>query len=162
MTDKMTIRKINRDDNQKLAKIVRDALTEFNANKPGTVFYDDTTDHLFEAFQKNRSEYFVALLDDEVIGGAGIYATEGLPADTCELVKLYLLPIARGKGLGKLLIEYCIAEAKDQGYKKMYLETMPELTSAIPMYEKLGFTYLAKSMGNSGHTGCDVWMMKEL
>jgi len=159
---KIIIRTINKDDNQKLAKIVRDTLTEFNANKPGTVFYDDTTDHLFEAFQRNRCEYFVALLDDEVIGGAGIYATEGLPADTCELVKLYLMPIARGKGLGKLLMEYCIAEAKDQGYKKMYLETMPELISAIPMYEKLGFTYLTKSMGNSGHTGCDVWMIKEL
>ena len=162
MPGKIIIRKINKDDNQKLAKIIRDTLTEFNANKPGTVFYDDTTDHLFEAFQRNRSEYFVALLDDEVIGGAGIYATEGLPADTCELVKLYLIPIARGKGLGKLLMEYCIAEAKDQGYKKMYLETMPELISAIPMYEKLGFTYLTKSMGNSGHTGCDVWMIKEL
>ena len=162
MPGKIIIRKINKDDNQKLAKIIRDTLTEFNANKPGTVFYDDTTDHLFEAFQRNRSEYFVALLDDEVIDGAGIYATEGLPADTCELVKLYLIPIARGKGLGKLLMEYCIAEAKDQGYKKMYLETMPELISAIPMYEKLGFTYRTKSMGNSGHTGCGVWMIKEI
>lgn len=162
MSGKIIIRKINKDDDHKLAKIIRDTLTEFDANKPGTVFYDDTTDHLFEAFQRNRSEYFVALLDDEVIGGAGIYATEGLPADTCVLIKLYLIPIARGKGFGKLLMEYCIAEAKDQGYKKMYLETMPELISAIPMYEKLGFTYLNKSMGNSGHKGCDVWMIKKL
>lgn len=39
---------------------------------------------------------------------------------------------------------------------------MPELTIAIPMYEKYGFTYLTGAQGNSGHTGCDVWMIKEL
>jgi putative acetyltransferase len=30
------------------------------------------------------------------------------------------------------------------------------------MYEKFGFTYLKQSLGNSGHTGCDIWMLKEL
>ncbi len=162
MTDIISIRKINNDDDHKLAKIIRDTLTEFKANKPSTVFYDDTTDHLFEVFRKSRSKYFVALLGDELMGGAGIYPTEGLPADTCELVKLYLLPAVRGKGIGKLLIEYCISEAKNQGFKMMYLETMPELTTAIPLYEKFGFTYLNRSMGNSGHNGCSVWMIKEL
>ena len=48
------------------------------------------------------------------------------------------------------------------GYKKMYLETMPELTIAIPMYEKFGFTYLPAAQGSSGHTGCEVWMIKNL
>jgi putative acetyltransferase len=39
---------------------------------------------------------------------------------------------------------------------------MPELTNAIGMYEKNGFEKIPGPLGNSGHTGCDVWMMKEL
>lgn len=162
MNDRIIIREIKPDDNKALALIVRNSLSEFDAAKPGTVFYDDTTDHLYEVFQKERSKYFVAEVDGNVAGGAGIYPTPGLETDTCELVKMYLLPQARGTGLGKTLLQKCIDEAKRQGYKKMYLETMPELKLAIPMYEKFGFTFLEGPRGNSGHTGCDVWMIKEL
>lgn len=158
----LLIRTIVSNDDRALAKIIRDTLTEFKANKPGTVYYDETTDHLPEVFKTKRSTYFVAELDGEIIGGGGIYPTANLPEGTCELVKLYLSPKARGKGLGKLLMEKCIAAAKELGYKKIYLETMPELIIAIPMYEKLGFTYLPAAQGSSGHTGCDVWMIKEL
>ena len=156
------IRTIQPTDDKALAKIIRDTLTEFMANKPGTVFYDETTDHLAEVFTATGSIYFVAELEGKIIGGGGIYPTANLPEGTCELVKLYLSPTARGKGLGKLLLQKCIAAAKEMGYKKIYLETMPELIIAIPMYEKLGFTYLPAAQGSSGHTGCDVWMIKEL
>ena len=156
------IRTIARGDNKALATIIRNTLTEFKANKPGTVYYDETTDHLSEVFKIDGSIYFVAELNGEIIGGSGIYPTANLPEGTCELVKLYLSSKARGKGLGKTLLQKCIATAKEMGYKKIYLETMPELTIAIPMYEKLGFTYLPAAQGSSGHTGCDVWMIKEL
>lgn len=156
------IRVITAKDNKMLAKIIRDTLTEFKANKPGTVFYDDTTDHLSDVFRMDGSIYFVAELEGEILGGAGIYPTENLPEGVCELVKLYLAENARGKGIGKILMEKCITAAIDFGYKKIYLETMPELTLAIPMYEKFGFKYLPAAQGNSGHSGCDVWMLKEL
>jgi putative acetyltransferase len=158
----LIIRTIQPDDNVALAKIIRDTLKEFNANKPNTVYFDDRTDHLYEAFEIPLSIYYVAEQDGDIIGGAGIYPTEGLPEGTCELVKLYLSPAARGKGIGRMLMDKCITAAKAMGYKNIYLETMPELTIAIPMYEKLGFVYLSGAMGNSGHTGCDVWMIKEL
>jgi putative acetyltransferase len=156
------IRPIRQDDDKALAKIIRDTLTEFKANKPGTVYFDETTDHLADVFKVAGSIYFVAEMDGEIIGGSGIYPTANLPDGTCELVKLYLSTEARGKGIGKLLLEKCIAAAKELGYKKIYLETMPELIIAIPMYEKYGFTYLQAAQGCSGHTGCDVWMIKDL
>jgi putative acetyltransferase len=162
MNDRIIIREIKQSDNKTLALIVRNSLAEFNAAKPGTVFYDETTDHLYEMFQNKRSKYFVVEMDGIVAGGAGIYPTPGLENDTCELVKMYLLPHGRGMGLGKILLQKCIDEARMQGYKKMYLESMPELKLAIPMYEKFGFTFLEGPRGHSGHTGCDVWMMKEL
>ena len=156
------IRTIRPQDNKALALVVRNTLAEFGANKAGTVYFDPTTDTLFEVFQKPRSIYYVALKNEKILGGGGIYPTDGLPEDTCELVKMYLLPEGRGKGLGKLLIEKCLQFAKDEDYKKVYLETMPELKNALKVYEKLGFKYLDAPMGNSGHFGCDLWMMTEL
>jgi putative acetyltransferase len=156
------VRLINKSDNKALAVIIRNSLKEFGANKPGTVYFDDSTDALFELFQQPNAVYHVAIINDEVVGGGGIFHTAGLDADTCELVKLYLSPASRGKGLGKLLMHHCLQTAKELGFKKVYLESMPELTSAVPMYENFGFNYLKGPLGNSGHGGCDIWMMKEL
>ena len=160
--DDISIRLTEQADNTALAMIIRNALTEFNADKPGTVYFDDSTDHLYELFQQQQGVYHVAVFNDLVVGGAGISHTNGLAADTCELVKLYLSPEVRGKGIGKALMERCIDAAKKAGYKKVYLETMPELIAAIQMYEQFGFTYLSGPLGNSGHTGCDIWMIKLL
>lgn len=158
----LSIRTITSADNKALATIIRNSLEEFKANKPGTVYFDETTDHLSDVFKTAGSIYFVAELEGSILGGGGIYPTANLDEGTCELVKLYLSANARGKGVGKLLMEKCIDAAKELGYKKIYLETMPELTVAIPMYEKFGFTYLPSAQGCSGHTGCDVWMIKDL
>lgn len=157
------IRTIQPGDNVAIAKIIRDTLAEFGANRPGTVFYDPTTDHLSEVFNATpRSIYFIAEKEGEIIGGAGIYPTDALPETTCELVKMYLKPEGRGTGLGRMLIEKCLATAKEFGYSKVYLETMPELKKALSVYEKFGFEYLPGPMGNSGHTGCELWMLKML
>jgi putative acetyltransferase len=158
----VTIRTIQPADNQVLAVIIRNALAEFGANKPGTVYYDATTDALYELFQKQGSIYFVAEENGQLIGGAGIYPSPGLPADTCELVKMYLLSAVRGKGIGKMLIEKALQFAKDSGYNKVYIETMPELRKAMSVYEKFGFRYLDGPMGDTGHFGCEIWMLKEI
>jgi putative acetyltransferase len=156
----VTIRHLQQEDDTALARIIRGSLEDFNANKPGTVYFDPTTDHLSRVFEVAGSEYFVVEENGILLGGAGIYPTANLPADTCELVKLYLRREARGKGLGKLLMEKCFSSAIENGYKKIYLETMPELNIAVPLYEKMGFTYLPAPLGNSGHDGCDIWMIK--
>lgn len=158
----ITIRAIQKKDNVSMATIVRNSLAEFGANKPGTVYYDPTTDALFELFQKLGSFYFVAEEDGLLLGGGGIFPTQALPPKTCELVKMYLDKNARGKGLGKLLIEHCLQWAKKNGYENCYLETMPELKQALKVYEKFGFSYLKEPLGNSGHFGCDMWMIKGL
>ena len=156
------LRTIQKEDNVQLAQIIRDTLTEFKANKPGTVYYDETTDQLFELFQKPRSIYYVALMDDEIVGGGGIYPSDGLPNGTCELVKMYLLPEARGIGLGKRIIEECLAFAKENGYTQVYIESMPELENALKVYEKFGFKYISAPLGNTGHHGCEKWMLRSL
>jgi putative acetyltransferase len=156
------IRNIQPGDNPLIATIIRSSLTEFGVNKPGTVFTDESTDHLYELFQKERSIYYVAEQDKVLVGGAGIFPSDGLPENVCELVKMYLKKEVRGKGLGKELIDRCLEYAAAAGYNKIYLETFPELGRAVSVYEKYGFKYLDGPMGNTGHYSCNVWMLKEL
>jgi putative acetyltransferase len=162
MNTNITIRQIELQDNIDIAFVIRTALTEFGANKPGTVYFDPTTDHLFELFRAAGSVYFVALKDGRIIGGAGIFPTENLPKGTCELVKLYLHQTARGTGLGKKLLLTAMDWAKQNGYNQVYLESMPELSKAVAIYENVGFKRLKEPLGNSGHSGCDIWMTKAL
>jgi putative acetyltransferase len=160
--ENVMIRTIQQGDNETLAAIVRNVLAEFGANRTGTVYFDPTTDRLFELFQRKGSIYYVAQIDQEIVGGAGIYPSDGLPDKTCELVKMYLTSKGRGQGLGKMLIEKCIGFATSKDYKHIYIETMPELKKAMSIYEKFGFYYLKSQMGNTGHFGCDIWMMKDI
>ena len=156
------IRSIQPSDNTLIADIIRRTLKEFGANKPGTVYFDPTTDHLFELFSAHHSAYFVAEENGRIVGGSGIFPTPGLPANCCELVKLYLLSDMRGRGIGLSLMKTCFSKAREFGFTEMYLETMPELRTAIGLYEKTGFTFLPGPLGQSGHFGCDLWMIKQL
>ncbi len=157
------VRPIEEKDNQAMARIIRTTLEEFGANHPGTVYYDDTTDALFQLFaQTPGSVYYVAEYKGELVGGGGIFPSPGLPSDTCELVKMYLHKKARGLGLGKQLIQKALDFARHAGYQNVYLETMPELKQALKTYEKFGFEYIDHPMGNTGHFGCDLWMLRPL
>jgi putative acetyltransferase len=157
------IRRIQPADNAALALIIRTTLEEFGANHPGTVYYDDTTDALYELFSSTpRSVYFVAETDQKILGGGGIFPSPGLPADTCELVKMYLVPEARNIGLGRTIIQKAIDFAKSEDYQNIYLESMPELKQALKAYERFGFKYLDAPMGNTGHFGCDLHMLLPL
>ena len=103
--DNIKIREIEPADNAALAVIVRQTLAEFGANKPGTVYFDPTTDKLFELFSAPDSAYFIIEAENKIVGGSGIFPTPGLPQGCCELVKLYLISEMRGQGLGLLLME---------------------------------------------------------
>lgn len=162
MDEKVEIRPIRKSDNVKLASVMRRSLEEYGEAKPGTVYTDPTTDALYELFQKEKSFYYVATCDNEVIGGCGIYPTKGLPKGYGELVKLYLSGEHRGKGLGKKLMEKCMDEAKEHGYLYLYLESIPALNDAVHLYEKVGFEKIDQRLGDSGHFSCDLWMVKEL
>ena len=158
----VNIRAIIEEDNLPLATLIRQVFREFKIDRPGTVYTDPTTDALFQLFQRPGSAYFVAEVDGEIVGGCGVYPTEGLPDGCAELVKFYLTAEARGKGIGNLLMQQSINEAKKRGYRQLYLESFPELAKAVSMYERAGFTPLPHALGNSGHYACNIWMIKEL
>jgi putative acetyltransferase len=155
-------RNIEEKDNKEIAELIRTVFREFKIDKPGTVYYDPTTDDLYSLFQKPGSIYWIAEEAAQIIGGCGIYSTPGLPDGCGELVKLYLSSASRGKGIGRSLLEKSIESARTLGYNQLYLESLPELEQAIGLYKKTGFTFIPGPLGNSGHFGCNIWMVKNL
>jgi len=161
-TGNITLRSLREHDNRELADLIRTVFREFKIDRPGTVYFDPTTDNLSELFKTEGSVYWIAEADGKMAGGCGIYPTPDLPEGYAELVKFYLLAPWRGKGIGRMLMEKCFESAKKLGYSHLYLESLPELKKAVSMYEKAGFKFIPGAMGNSGHFGCDIWMVKDL
>lgn len=161
METSFTIRSIAQDDNAEIARIIRACLKEFGADKPGTVYYEESTDHLYEVFREKDSDYFIAEQNGIMLGGGGIFPSPGLPNGTCEMVKMYLLPESRGKGIGVALINKCLDTAKQNGFNTVYIESMLVLDRAIALYESYGFKRLPAPLGNTGHYS-EVWMTKSI
>ena len=129
---------------------------------PKHIYEDKATDEMFENFQKPTSIYLVVEHKNKIVGGAGIAKLDNYNGNICELQKMYFAPIARGKGIGKKLINSCLEKAKTFGFAQCYLETMPYMHAAKALYAKNGFENLDKPMGNTGHYSCTVWMIKKL
>lgn len=81
---------------------------------------------------------FVAERDGEVVGTAAV-APHG-PGEV-ELLKVTVADDARGHGLGRQLVEVCIAQAQAMGADTMMLVSSTRLQSALRLYERMGFTH---------------------
>lgn len=158
----MLLREIKKEDNPQIAAVIREVFVTEGYPKTGTAFADVQLDFMFEAYQKPKSIYFVVEENGKIIGGAGVNLLDNTDENICELQKMYFLQEARGRGIGMQMIEKCLAKAKEFGYEKCYLETLPVMLNAQKLYKKLGFEYLSEPLGGTGHTSCPVWMIKNL
>jgi len=79
----------------------------------------------------------LAFEDDEL---AGCVALRKIRATTCEMKRLFLRPGFRGRGLGRVLVERIIEEARQIGYTQMCLDSLPgRMDQAIALYKSIGF-----------------------
>ncbi|MDP1828798.1 MAG: GNAT family N-acetyltransferase [Archangium sp.] len=130
------IRPVETRDVAAVIELVRTTLGEF-----GIVFGEgaDTDAQLAElpaSYTDGGGAFFVAVDVEDLIGTAGIALVEpGL----FELRKMYLRPGARGRGVGQLLFDACLAHVRAHGGRRIVLDTTEQMTAAIAFYERNGF-----------------------
>jgi len=145
-----------------LTRMILQVLDEYDCNKPGFAAKDRELHRMYQTYRQDGYAYFVALMNDKVVGGIGIAPLQGEASAVCELRKMYILPEGRGIGLGKQLMDKALRAACELGYKKCYLETVSNMDAAVSLYEKYGFTRRDTPLGNTGHFGCDLYFERLL
>lgn len=89
-----------------------------------------------EELRSLPGNYFALIVE----AGLGCVAVRPLDATTAEMKRLYVRPQARGTGLGRRLAEKAIAAAREKGYKRIVLDTVPgKMGRAVALYRSLGF-----------------------
>jgi putative acetyltransferase len=83
--------------------------------------------------------YRLLLLAVEDEGSAGCVALRELDAETAEVKRLYVRRPYRGRGTGRALIEAAIAAARNAGYARVVLDSLPSMRHALALYRELGF-----------------------
>ena len=100
--------------------------------------YDEEAGNPAAKYALPRGRLYLALHDGKA---AGCIALHPLSDDKCELKRLYVRPEFRGNGIARMLCGRILEDAQKIGYMEIYLDTLPELSAAIRLYEKLGFSY---------------------
>lgn len=152
---KITIRQIQKEDNAAVERIIRSCLTEFGAPHEGTAWADPYLGRFSEVYSTEGNRYWVAADENgTVLGGTGI---GGFPEDpsVCELQKMYCLPVIRGTGTAKRLLDEALSYAK-QYYSVCFLETLDNMTAAQRFYEKNGFIRVPGAPVDTGHYACGI------
>jgi putative acetyltransferase len=156
------IRPIRRKDNPAVARIIRQVMTEYSAVGCGYSILDPEVDAMYESYPAPEAAFFVIESDGKVLGCGGMGPLVDGDPGVCELRKMYLLPELRGSGQGTRLLAIILDAARQAGHRQCYLETLEHMTHARQLYLKHGFEFIDAPMGNTGHSGCNSWMLMTL
>lgn len=132
----MKIREARPADAAAIRAIVSETLAEFGFGVEPSGTDADLAD--VPASYQDRGGVFRVIVDedDRIVGCGGLYP---LASGVAELRKMYFRPEIRGLGLGRVLLEDLVAEARRREFTRIELETASNLTAAIALYQRAGF-----------------------
>jgi carbonic anhydrase len=102
--------------------------------------FEDELTHLETEYGPPSGVFLLAERGGAYIGCVGV---RRLAAGTAEMKRLYVSPAGRGHGLGRLLAEAAIEAAREMGYARLVLDTLPSMSEARTLYRSLGFTEIS-------------------
>lgn len=158
----MYIRPIKQSDDPFLAQIIRDTLSQYQLDIPGTAYFDPELDHLSEFYQADDRRAYFVLTDetDTPLGGIGL-AEYDRDKEIAELQKLYISKEARGQKAGYQLIEKVLRFSEEQHYQAVYLETHHRLDAALHLYTAYGFKELSQPLRQTQHNAMDRFFIRQ-
>lgn len=147
-----SLRPASNADSAAVRDVVFRALAEYGLNCDPDGADADLQD--IEGFYGPPDGWFAVLVDatGRVVGSVGL---KRVGADAVELRKMYLDAGCRGRGLGRLMLEAALAEARRGGYRRVILETAGVLKEAVALYGRAGFVRLP---GSPHVCRCDLVM----
>jgi putative acetyltransferase len=89
-------------------------------------------------YQTKGGEFWVVEWEGKIVGTAAYYPI-GRGKNAVEIRKMYILPAARGQGLGKFLLQELESKIADRGFDEIWIETATVLQEAVQMYETKGY-----------------------
>lgn len=107
--------------------------------------YDDELEHLPEKYGSPEGAIYILVVDGEDIGCIALRKIDDM---VCEVKRVFLQMAYRGKGLGRLMMEQVIDDARQAGYREMVLDTLPIMTGACGLYDRMGFVPTEKYNDN--------------
>jgi putative acetyltransferase len=127
---------------------VRTLFVAYAASLNASLCFQDFDRELAElpgAYVRPTGRLLIALRDGQAVGCGALRC---LDADVCEMKRLYVAPVARGTGLGEMLVQRLMAEARAESYRRLRLDTLPEMAAAARLYRRLGFRSIANYNAN--------------
>lgn len=132
-------------ESEEEVRLARELFEEYAASLEINLCFQNFDKELAELpgeYVPPNGRLFLAIENDQIAGCVALRKIERGKngGGVCEMKRLYLRPAFRGTGLGRTLAEMIIQAAREVGYRRMRLDTLPgKMDAAIAMYRSLGF-----------------------
>lgn len=140
MSGEVQIRPARDDELDEVAALLVDAYAEYAAKMSPDAWSSFAQEIGNVRGRRMEADVLVAERDGRLVGSVTLFSHHrGVREHTVGVRLLAVPPPERGTGVGRALMEYCIARAHEQGQRRIVLTTTQEMENARDLYEKLGF-----------------------